>query len=453
MPTTMMTTTERGLVLVGLPWAQRLRALLRYAVLAPSNHNAQPWKVRIDDNVLELFPDRSRSTPVVDPDDRQLAISCGAFLFHLRVAARHFGWDTKITLLPRMEPPPVLQLGVDRAVARVVFFDQEEFDQHSERLFQAIPARRTWRLRFADAVVDDVAVARLCSAVAVEGAHLKIVTDQRRRRALASMVANADEAQWSDGAFRQELAAWCHPGGGDRRDGLPGQSLGQGDIVSFVAPLIVRTFDLGASRAAHDEELARGSPLLAVIVTDGDGEVDWLTAGQALDRLLLTAASEGLAASFLNQCIEVPVLRRCVADLLGTTGAPQILLRIGRPQGRTPMPTPRRPVEEFILEPGSIFEAKRRGVFNDAADVRRSIDDLRAHMHVAAAEGQEQWRHAQARFQELQRVLRKLEARAAEPLVELLSSAEGLIKDVRTALEKLRPHRGGSAHVQDAPAS
>ena len=346
MTTTTTTTAGRGLALGGLPWEQRVRALLRFAVLAPSHHNAQPWKVRIDDNVLELLPDRSRSTPVVDPDDRQLLMSCGAFLFHLRIAARHFGWSNKVTLLPSMEAG--FGVAPDAVLARVVFFDDEDdLDVNAEGLFQAIPNRRTWRLPFADLAVDDVAVARLCSAVAVEGAHLKVFDDERRRLALAQLVARADETQWSDITFREELASWCHSGGEGRRDGLPGHALGAGPIVSMAAPLVVRTFDLGSSRAAHDEELAHGSPLLAVIVTDGNRETDWLVAGQALDRLLLTAACEGLAASFLNQCVEVPALRRQVAELVGT-GVPQLVLRIGRPHGNPPLPTPRRPVDEII---------------------------------------------------------------------------------------------------------
>ncbi|MDP2341850.1 MAG: nitroreductase [Deltaproteobacteria bacterium] len=349
--TTTTTTTERGLALDGLPWAQRLRALVRYAVLAPSNHNAQPWKVRIDENVLELLPDRSRSTPVCDPDDRELVIACGAFLFHLRIAARHFGWDITTTLLPDVESDVVRDLGIERAtvMARVVFRERDDVDNQAEQLFQAIPARRTWRLPFAAVAVDAATATRLNSAVALEGAQLALISDQPRRLSLARLVATADEKQWRDGAFREELASWCHAAGSDRRDGLPGQALGQGDIVSMVAPLVVRTFDLGASRAARDEELAHGSPLLAVIITEGDRERDWLIAGAALDRLLLTAARYGLAASFLNQCIEVPVLRRRVAEVVGTKGIPQLMLRIGRPLGKTPPMTPRRPIEEFLL--------------------------------------------------------------------------------------------------------
>jgi hypothetical protein len=38
--------------------------------------------------------------------------------------------------------------------------------------------------------------------------------------------------------------------------------------------------------------------------------LDWLNAGQALQRVLLTLTAHGYHASFLNQPLEVPPLRR-----------------------------------------------------------------------------------------------------------------------------------------------
>lgn len=59
---------------------QKLGALVRYAVRAPSSHNSQPWLFRVVGDTLELRADRGRRLPVVDPEDRELTISCGAAL-------------------------------------------------------------------------------------------------------------------------------------------------------------------------------------------------------------------------------------------------------------------------------------------------------------------------------------------------------------------------------------
>ena len=75
------------------PPADKLRFFLNYAVLAPSSHNTQPWLFRVVDDTAELYADRNRALRVVDPDDRELVISCGAALHHLRTAVRYFGHD------------------------------------------------------------------------------------------------------------------------------------------------------------------------------------------------------------------------------------------------------------------------------------------------------------------------------------------------------------------------
>ena len=54
--------------------AEQLRFLVSYAVLAPSSHNTQPWLFRAVDGALELYADRSRALPVVDPDEAELAV-------------------------------------------------------------------------------------------------------------------------------------------------------------------------------------------------------------------------------------------------------------------------------------------------------------------------------------------------------------------------------------------
>jgi nitroreductase len=60
-------------------------------VLAPSNHNTQPWHFNVDGDCLTLCADRTRALPVVDPSDLELIVSCGAALFNLRVALRRCG--------------------------------------------------------------------------------------------------------------------------------------------------------------------------------------------------------------------------------------------------------------------------------------------------------------------------------------------------------------------------
>jgi hypothetical protein len=128
---------------------------------------------------------------------------------------------------------------------------------------------------------------------------------------------------------------------------MPGYALGLSELQSAVGPLIVRTFDVGRSQAAKDNELSRGSALLALIVTESDDLTDWIAAGQAMQRVLLTATAAGLRASFLNQPIEISSMRLQLARALALDGNPQLLLRFG--YGPNAAPTPRRPLTDVLV--------------------------------------------------------------------------------------------------------
>ena len=93
--------------LTGTP-LEKLKAVARYALLAPSGHNSQPWLFRPGDDYLDLLADRSRALPVVDPEDRELVMSCGCALLNLRVALEHFGYRCLVEILPDPADPDLL---------------------------------------------------------------------------------------------------------------------------------------------------------------------------------------------------------------------------------------------------------------------------------------------------------------------------------------------------------
>lgn len=316
----------------------KLRGAVKYAVLAPSSHNTQPWLFRVGPGGLELYADRSRGLPVVDPKDRELLISCGAALLNLRVALRRFGNREIVEILPEVVNPDLL--------ARVSLDGHIEATDEEVALFTAIPARRTDRLPFQPRPLAPGLVTALEVAAVRKGAWLNVLRTADARASLADLVAHGERQQMADRRFRHELAAWMTTS--RRRDGIPGYAMGFGELMSAAGPLVVRTFDLGKGQAARDRDLALGSPELAVLGTAGDTPRDWIAAGQALERVLLRAQAEGVAASFLNQPIEVPELRLEVQVLTGFMGYPQMVLRLG--YDGAAKPTPRRPVEEVLID-------------------------------------------------------------------------------------------------------
>jgi hypothetical protein len=319
--------------------AAKLRAALRFAVLAPSSHNSQPWRFRIVRDTLELYADRTRGLTVVDPRDRELTISCGAALFNVRATLRHFGYQGTFQLLPDPYNADLL--------AAITLGSAHDPSEEDHALFDAICRRRTYRLPFESREIPQGLLAALRRAATHEGAWLQPVTGNATRSAVAELTTEADRLQMAHTPFRQELADWMHPNRSASRDGMPGYALGLGDIMSAAAPLAMRTFDMGKGQAARSKDLIAGSPLLAVLGTDGDSVKDWLAAGQALEHVLLRAQMEKVSASFLNQAIEVADLRSRLAALIRRKDYPQILLRMG--YGHDVKATPRREVEDVLM--------------------------------------------------------------------------------------------------------
>lgn len=69
----------------------RLREMVRCATLAPSSHNTQCWRFRIERSAIAILPDLSRRCPVVDPNDHHLFVSLGCAAENLILAAQAYG--------------------------------------------------------------------------------------------------------------------------------------------------------------------------------------------------------------------------------------------------------------------------------------------------------------------------------------------------------------------------
>jgi hypothetical protein len=318
----------------------KARFAVRYAILAPSSHNTQPWRFIINGDELLVCADRTRSLANIDPFDRELIISCGAALLNLRVALAHFRVPVEITTFPQSLDPDI--------VARIVFPASGSMLKDLAELFNAITKRATNRGPFISEDVPAAIVERLKSAATLEGVDVTFAQDLGRRERLATLIAEADRRQFDDPRFRRELARWIHPS--RRNDGMPAASQGLRVLTDGATPLVamaIRTFDLGNGVAAAHEKLARGSPLLVVLSTRMDNNEGWLAAGLGLQRLLLVAVNEGYSASYLNQPIEVADFRTELAKELSIDGYPQLLLRVGR--GQPISHSPRRPISDVLI--------------------------------------------------------------------------------------------------------
>jgi hypothetical protein len=322
--------------------ADKWHFLVRYAVLAPSTRNSQPWMFRLNGDALDLYADRSRELPAIDPRGRELVISCGAALFLLRVALERFECAAKVTLLPRY--------GDGDLLARLEFEPDKRVPRELRALFPAIQNRRTQRMPFDERKLPDELLLQLQADAHAEGIGFQRVDDENLRKAVAGLVAKGDRAQAGSGTFRRQLAGLFRSNISMRRDGMPGYSHGLGWLRSLLMPRLIEKGGWGEDVAEDDFMAVMYAPALVILTAREDKPMTWLAVGQGLARILLRACNAGVSASFFGQVMEIPPLRQKLAETLGEAGHPQLLLRLG--YGADTEATPRRPVRDVLGKTG-----------------------------------------------------------------------------------------------------
>jgi nitroreductase len=107
----------------------------------------------------------------------------------------------------------------------------------------------------------------------------------------------------------------------------------------------LRDFGLLVPRVVRSAERFEPFPTIVLLSTHGDTRREWITAGQALQRVLLVATRLRLATTPISQPVEIPAIRELLTDT-GTGRRAQMVLRIGH--GPPAAATPRRPLSDVL---------------------------------------------------------------------------------------------------------
>jgi nitroreductase len=295
------------------------REFVRYATLAASSHNTQPWRFRIAEKQIDISPDISRRLPVVDADDHHLFASLGCAAANLELAALTCGQGGELTF--------------NAANGGAIQFAHTATAETSSALFDAIPKRQSTRADYDGRTVSPADLQILVAAGTMSGVDLVLITDRAQIDRIRDLVVAGNSAQMADAAFMRELKQWLRFNARDALqsgDGLFSASSGNPTLPAWIGRSM---FDYFVSAKGENERYARqiaSSAGIAVFVGQRDDAEHWVLAGRACQRFALQATALGLKHAFINQPVEVTRLRSELAALIGLPGRrPDIVMRFG----------------------------------------------------------------------------------------------------------------------------
>lgn len=315
--------------------------LLCLAARAPSGHNSQPWLVRVDSPTRwTLMADMARTLPVIDPMNRELHLSLGAFLENLALAAGAAGL--------RLDVDDIATDPFAKEVAILSLVSGPLVEYATERMEQ----RRTIRGGLSSDAITDADVGALRDA-AGEASHYFARGTEEADYLAASTLAAFEQQTWSDAA-QAELAEWTRLSdthGLSTRDGLTPVMM---DIEGVIG-CITRMFGadvMGAQWreggiAKTAEQVQQGDGWF-VMSTAAAGIAELLESGRRFQRMWLIARSLGIGLHPMSQALEETPWRDEVARMLNVDGQVQWIMRLGYV---APYPAPnslRRPVDWFV---------------------------------------------------------------------------------------------------------
>jgi nitroreductase len=306
--------------------------LLRYATLAASSHNTQPWRFESDGDCIRVFADAGRQLLVADPDRRELFLSVGCAVENLVVAAEHLGHAATVSY---EEPDggsaqliPVATVHLDPLHCRP--------SREGAAMFRGIEKRHTPRGPFAALPVPHALVQAASIAADALGARLVFVGDAERKRAAADVAAEAERVQFAREDFRRELADLVGAG-----------AFGTPRAYAWLAKAAVSHVDLGPRYAAYEH--VAGAPLLGFLLAE-PGRASLVRAGRAFERVALLAAAEGFAVQPVSEPIQVPSLRGKLAALVDAPADTlAMFFRLGGSRIAPVRHSPRRQADDVVV--------------------------------------------------------------------------------------------------------
>lgn len=327
--------------------------ILYLASLAPSGHNTQPWIVKIvEPKHWVIGSDKKRWLPAVDPENRELLLSIGAFVENLVLAAGTFGYSVDIKILAKNS--------LDSEIVDIRLEKGKTVDFPIEK----IKKRRTVRSGYTDQKIktEDLKYitkhdAKSCMVPNAPSPHsFYFPNNSPQGKYLQEGTIEANRKQAFRDSAQEELAnwiRWSNKEAKQNRNGLTPESM----EIKGMGGLFVRNFynRLSVLKKSFREQtvdiVAKQVKICGgwLVVTSQDSSISTLIEyGRVWENMLLKIREKMIAVHPMTQMLEEEPWKKRIAKELGLNGEVQWILRIGYLKSYPDPVSLRMPVSWFV---------------------------------------------------------------------------------------------------------
>jgi len=323
--------------------------ILSLAAYAPSGHNTQPWTVTITGNdSFSVGADTARRLPGVDPDNRELMISMGAFLEAVSIAAQLNDYNARITITARDAH--------DISIAAVKLEPRKNPSVFTE---DDIRRRRIVRKGHLgkDISRDDISfITQDLSGSDISYEYFSSSSPTGRKLASLTVEANRIQAYRDDA--EEELSRWIRFRDNDartHRDGLTPESMEITGIPGFVvrhfydsASVMDESFRSRSVAMAEDMTSSYGGWIL--IRSKSSSAANLINTGRYFFRLSLRVRHRMIAIHPMTQILEEQSVKDTLIRTTGVKGDIQFILRTSYLSSYPEPVSLRRAPDDFVIK-------------------------------------------------------------------------------------------------------
>jgi hypothetical protein len=312
---------------------EKLLFFAKYAVLAPSGHNTQPWKVQVSNDALYLKYNHDRDLPLSGKRAAEPFVSIGSFTETFVLAGKAFGYSIDVLESDEKDVAAILKLS--------------DVTKRQVSLASAITQRTSNRNPYdITTELDQTTIQRIVDNP-FEDCEIFVTQSKKDIAFLAEQTSQATITIMREPAFRKELSKWVRNNKTGQYDGMPGFVQGIPTPPSFLAKYVVRHLDISKTQAKTDARRVLVSPAVIILQAKEPTPQAFTHIGRLYARVCILAQELGLATSGVGAAAIDPTTKQNVKEYFNLAYQPTAMIRIGKASAPAPH-APRHTLEQIL---------------------------------------------------------------------------------------------------------